>query len=144
MEQWPSIPRLRSSCQTHWLKPPLSQLPLPPSYFPLAHCFTPTTLHPSLLYSTWLLQGYIERHWVCERNRVHEHSIRMRAVLESPKHTNKPVCWRVWHTLTWPYGPGFICCLTNCSSKVPLKCVAQNINKDQKWRAIRIPLTVFL
>lgn len=92
----------------------------------------PSSLHPSaplppapfLLHSIWPLQGHTERHRepqsVCERNRVDEPSIRMRAVLDSPKHTNKPVCWRVWHTLTWPYGQEFMCSLTNCSSKVSL------------------------
>lgn len=67
----------------------------------------PSSPHPSLplFYSTPSdryrdTQKGIESHRVCERNRVDEPSIRMRAVLDSPKHTNKPVCWRVWHTLT--------------------------------------------
>lgn len=123
--------------------PTLSQqLPLPP-YFdppPPPHSSTP----PGCYRDT---QRGMESHWAWQRNRVGELSIRMRAVLDSCEHTNKPVCCRVWHTLTWPHGPGFMCSLTNCSSKSfpsPLECVAQNINKDQEWRAIRIPPRVFL
>lgn len=86
------------------------QAPLSPTLLPIPPCCPPYSTPPDC---------YLDTQSVSQSMRQ-KLSIKIQTALDSPKHANKPACWRVWHTLTWPHGPGFMCSLTNCSSKVSI------------------------